>query len=73
MCIRDSYLSLEMISILAHDLGSTYPRKIIFNPLNGNVQMLRISHMHNDTIFTRERDYQKVIDKLPVGGDVELF
>ena len=67
------YLSLEMISIIAHDLGSTCPRKIVFNPLNGKVQMLRILHMHNDTILARERDYQKVIDKPPVGGDVELF
>jgi chemotaxis protein CheD len=67
------YLFSERISILAHDLGSNYPRKLLFNPLSGKVHMKKLRAMHNDTIISRERDYQKIINNLQVGGDVELF
>jgi len=67
------YLAAERISILAHDLGNNYPRKLIFNPLNGKVHMKKLLAMHNDTIVSRERNYQKMINNFQAGGDVELF
>jgi chemotaxis protein CheD len=67
------YLSAEKVSILAHDLGSTYPRKLIFDPLNGKVHMKKLRTMHNETIISREQNYQEMISKLEVGGEVELF
>lgn len=68
-----AYLTMEKIPLLAHDLGSIYPRKVLFDPLTGNAKMKRLRCMHNDTILVREKDYQKDIVKKPVEGDIELF
>ena len=67
------YLETENIPILAHDLGNDYPRKIMFNPINGVAQMKRLRSMHNNTLVVRENDYQKSIVNKPVEGDIELF
>ena len=68
-----AYLKAENIHIESSDLGSTYPRKVIFEPRTGRALVKRLTTLHNDTITNREKDYQHKIDHTPVGGDIELF
>lgn len=67
------YLATENIPILAHDLGSNYPRKLMFNPLNGKAHLKKLQSMHNNTLVSRESHYQKSIVNKPVEGAIELF
>ncbi|TDF35718.1 chemoreceptor glutamine deamidase CheD [Alteromonadaceae bacterium M269] len=67
------YLATENVPIIAHDLGSTYPRKIMFDPISGKAHMKRLQSMHNNTLVDREASYQKSIANKPVEGDIELF
>ena len=67
------YIDVENIRLLSQDLGSNYPRKVLFDPLTGKVLMKRLKAIHNDTIVVREKDYQKSIITKPIEGDIELF
>lgn len=67
------YLEIENISIVASDLGSVYPRKILFSPNSGKAFVKKIEELHNNTISERERIYRTRIYKQPVDGDIELF
>lgn len=67
------YLQLENIEIQSTDLGNTYPRKVIFEPISGRAFVKKIDNLHNDTIAKRERDYSSHIGQTKVDGDVELF
>jgi len=68
-----AYLSMENIPVENADLGSIYPRKVIFEPATGRALVKRLDNLHNDTIVRRETDYRSRIDKEPVDGDIELF
>ncbi len=68
-----SYLQAENIAIESSDVGSIYPRKVLFEPFSGRAFVKRLNNLHNDTIVRREKDYRTQIDKAPVDGDVELF
>jgi chemotaxis protein CheD len=67
------YLEEEGIPVEGSDLGSFYPRKILFEPCSGRAYVKTIDNLHNDTIVRRESDYRSRIDQSPVEGDVELF
>ncbi|MFT5755586.1 MAG: chemotaxis protein CheD [Alteromonadaceae bacterium] len=67
------YLASENIPIVSSDLGSFYPRKVIFEPSTGKAFVKTIDNLHNDTIVNRENVYRTSIDKAPVDGDIELF
>ena len=67
------YLNTEKIEVIKHDVGSIYPRKILFEPLTGRAFVKRLESMHNNTIVERESDYRTRIDHDKVEGDVELF
>lgn len=67
------YLKDEGIPVESSDLGSFYPRKVLFEPCSGRAFVKTIDNLHNDTIVRRERDYRSRIDQSPVEGDVELF
>jgi len=68
-----NYLEDENIQLEGSDLGSFYPRKVLFEPMSGKVFVKRLDNLHNDTIVRRETDYRSSIDKAPVDGDIELF
>jgi len=68
-----NYLEEEHIQLLGSDIGSDYPRKVLFEPLTGRAFVKRLDNLHNDTIVKRETDYRSSIDKAPVDGDIELF
>ena len=67
------YLETENIKVESSDLGSYYPRKVLFEPHSGRAFVKTIDNLHNDTIVRREKDYRSSIDKTDVDGDVELF
>lgn len=67
------YLKTEQIVIESSDIGSTYPRKVLFEPITGKAFVKRIDNLHNDTIARRESDYNQRLGDVPIEGDVELF
>ncbi|NMP31379.1 chemoreceptor glutamine deamidase CheD [Thalassotalea sp. M1531] len=67
------YLETEQIEIVKHDVGSIFPRKVLFEPTTGKAFVKRLNNLHNDTIARREVDYRNKIDNESVEGDVELF
>jgi len=67
------YLEDENIPVESSDLGSFYPRKILFEPGSGRAFVKTIDNLHNDTITRRENDYRSRIYEAPLEGDVELF
>ncbi|THB72407.1 MAG: chemoreceptor glutamine deamidase CheD [Gammaproteobacteria bacterium] len=67
------YLHTEGISKIGEDVGSVYPRKVMFFPLSGRVRMKRLGSMNNDTVIQRENEYLNKMQKQPGAGEVELF
>lgn len=67
------YLKTEKIPVVAKDLLDSYPRKIYFFADSGRVLVKKLHRVHNDTLFSRERDYRARLKAEKVGGDVELF
>lgn len=68
-----NYLATEGMDIESEDVGSIFPRKILFEPFSGRAFVKRLDNLHNDTIVRRETDYRSKIDQKPLEGDVELF
>lgn len=67
------YLKTEKIPIVAKDLLDSYPRKVYYFPQNGRVLVKKLHRVHNETLFSRERDYKERLAGGPIAGDVELF
>lgn len=67
------FLATEGLRIVAEDLGDIFPRKVVYDPQSGKVQIKKLRSMHNDTIAKREASYKKELDKKSVSGDIELF
>jgi len=68
-----NYLKTEKIPIVAKDLLDSYPRKVYFFPKNGRVLVKKLHRVHNETLFSRERDYKARLSGSSMEGDVELF
>jgi chemotaxis protein CheD len=67
------FLKTEKIPVVAKDLLDTYPRKVYYFPQTGRVMLKKIHHVNNDTLYSREREYQKRLVSTKVAGDIELF
>lgn len=67
------YLKTEKIPIVAKDLLDSYPRKVYYFPDSGRVMVKKLHRVHNETLFTREKDYKDRLSGSKVEGDVELF
>lgn len=67
------YLKTEKIPIVAKDLLDSYPRKVYFFPQTGRVLVRKLHRVHNDTLFTREKEYRSRLAETKVEGDIELF
>lgn len=67
------YIATEGLNLLGEDLGDIYPRKVVYFPLTGKVQVKKLRSLHNDTIIERETHYMEDLSKEPASGDVELF
>lgn len=67
------YLHTEHLRVASEDLGDVYPRKVVYYPETGRVQVKKLRSMHNDTIVDRERKYLHHIEHQPVRGEIDLF
>ncbi len=67
------YVATEGFVVAAKDLGDIYPRKVVYDPMNGKVQVKKLRSQHNSTIVEREKGYMENLVHEPVVGDVELF
>lgn len=67
------YLKTEKIPIVAKDLLDSYPRKVYYFPDTGRVLVKKLHRVHNETLFSREKDYKDRLASAKVEGDVELF
>jgi chemotaxis protein CheD len=70
--VRD-YLHTEGLSVVAEDVGSIYPRMVVYFPATGKVRVKRLRSLHNNTIAEQETRYLSSIETKPVSGDIELF
>ncbi len=52
------YLKLEDMPVIKSDVGGLNPRKIYYIPLLNEVYVKLIQRINNNTIFSRERDYE---------------
>jgi len=68
-----NYLKVEKIPIVAKDLLDSYPRKVYYFPDTGRVMVKKLHRVHNETLFTREKDYKDRLSGAKVEGDIELF
>lgn len=68
-----NYLKTEKIPIVAKDLLDSYPRKVYYFPQTGRVLVKKLHRVHNETLFSRERDYKERLSRSKVEGDIELF
>jgi chemotaxis protein CheD len=67
------YLQTEKIPVMAKDLLDAYPRKIYFFPNSGRVLVRKLHRVHNDTLYSREKEYRSRLEHSEVAGDIELF
>jgi chemotaxis protein CheD len=67
------YLKTEKIPVVAKDLLDSYPRKVYYFSETGRVLVKKLHRVHNETLFSRERDYLDRLSGAKVEGDVELF
>ncbi|HMV22114.1 MAG: chemoreceptor glutamine deamidase CheD [Betaproteobacteria bacterium] len=67
------FLNTEKVPVVAKDLLDSYPRKVYYFPSTGKVLVKKLHRVHNDTLFSREREYKERLVTAKVEGDVELF
>ncbi len=67
------FLKTEKIPVLAQDLLDIFPRKVYYFPATGLVRVKKLRQVHNDTIITREAEYNSRLHYSKLEGDVELF
>ncbi|MFZ2267861.1 MAG: chemoreceptor glutamine deamidase CheD [Azonexus sp.] len=67
------YLKTEKIPVVAKDLLDSYPRKVYYFSETGRVLVKKLHRVHNETLFSRERDYKDRLSGAKVEGEIELF
>lgn len=68
-----SYIHTEGLKLLGQDLGDIYPRKVVYHPRTGKVQVKKLRSMHNKTITQREKDYMDHMKPEQTVGEIDLF
>lgn len=67
------YIKTECLKLVGEEVGDVYPRKVVYFPMTGKVQIKKLRSIHNDTIYEREASYKQRIEQTPVDGGTELF
>ncbi|MDO9064959.1 MAG: chemoreceptor glutamine deamidase CheD [Sulfuricella sp.] len=70
--IRD-YLKTEGLLVASEDVGTTFPRMVVYFPTTGLARVKRLRSLHNNPIVTQELSYIDTLKAKPITGDVELF
>lgn len=68
-----AHLMLENIPLVNENTGGSYPRKLMFNPRTGAIQMKTLQQTRNDTIERREIQYNRDIRHYEFDSNIELF
>lgn len=68
-----AHLMLENIPLVSEDTGGKYPRKVMFNPLTGRIQMKILQQTRNSTIQRREHQYNSDVRHYEFDSNIELF
>ena len=66
------FLASEGIRLAAQDLGDIYPRKVYFFPVEGRVLVKKLISMQNDTVASREREYEARLRLEPASSDFDV-
>ena len=67
------FLKTEKIPVVAQDMLDVNPRKVYYFPATGLVRVKNLKQVHNDTIISREAEYNTRLQYARLEGDVELF
>lgn len=67
------FLAIEHMNILSDDTGGTHGRKVAYLPLQGRLLVKRLPALLNNKLYVAESQFQQVINKSGLSGDVELF
>ena len=67
------YLRTENIDVIVQDLGTIFPRKVLYYPSSGRLRVKKLQTMHNETLIQREQVYSNELVQKPLSGSVELF
>lgn len=67
------YIAEEHLKLISEDVGDLWPRKVLYNPLNGKVWVRKLRKLANDTILDRDREYMAQLESERVEGTVDLF
>lgn len=70
--VRD-YLHVEGLQVVSEDVGSIYPRMVVYFPSSGRARVKRLRSLHNNIIVKQEISYIDTLKVKPVTGDIELF
>ncbi len=70
--VRD-YLQLEGLQVVSEDVGSIYPRMVVYFPQSGRARVKRLRSLHNNTIASQEISYIDTLKAKPISGEIELF
>ncbi len=68
------YIYQENMKLISEDVGSNTPRKILFDPIQGQVWVKKLNTLHNNTLLKREQRYlDDISTEESTDGEVELF
>jgi chemotaxis protein CheD len=67
------YLRKEQIPVVSQDLLGELPRKVYYFPQTGKVLVKKLQSLPNDTIISREQEYNTRLTNSRIEGDIELF
>ncbi len=67
------FLDRDRLKVVAKDLGSDHPRKVLYFPDTGAVKLKRLRIVENDTVQRREKAYYDQMKQKTQTGDIELF
>jgi len=69
----ETYVATEGLKLIAKDLGSMFPRKVVYDPLSGVAKVKKLRSLRNQTILEREKRYMRYIQNQSLTGSIELF
>ena len=69
----EEYIKTEQLNLVAKDIGSEYPRRVIYDPITGKARVRKLRAVTTNSIIERETRYMQNIQENAVTGDIELF
>ena len=67
------FVATEGFTVVAEDMGSTYPRKVNYFPKTGKVMVRRLRSLQNQAVVEQEKKYETTLGNKEIPGEIELF